>query len=398
MRSDPRPNLLDVTRLVERSWTRRPSSGIDRVCEAYLDHFSASSLAVVQHRGVVRVLDAKRSDRLFGWLANGEEGFRAKCAALLGSALAGAGAQEATAGQTYINVSHTDFDLPAHWEWVERSGLRSVYFIHDLIPILHPEYSRPHAVRRHRGRVELALRRADHLVTGSQAVARDLRTFAKRKGLRLPPVTVAPIAGHEFVGTAKVQHAPYFLCIGTIEPRKNHALLFQVWRALVDRMGRDAPRLVIIGQKGPMTGDILAPLAQDAVLREHIEHHEGCSDDELGRWMAGAEAVLFPSLAEGFGLPLVEALAMGKPVLASDIPIFREIAQGCAHLLDPSSCDNWADAVKAIHCGAPGKSTTARFKSPDWPSHFASLENALDAQAASSGLQSSRPCESSLAA
>lgn len=391
---DGRDIVIDVTRLVARSWTARQSSGIDRVCYAYLRHFRPRALALVQHRGVVRVLDARRSERLFDLLLGPAQGFRRKLAAFAPAALADPVPETRLAGMTYLNCSHTDFDLDAHHDWVSRSGVTAVYFIHDLIPVLHPEFTRPHAVRRHLGRLRGALKHGGRIITSSQVVARDLEEFAQGEGLPCPAPLVAPIAGEALVPTtpvAPVAGKPCFLSVGTIEPRKNHRLLFDIWRELAARMGERTPRLVLVGQKGPLTGDILAPLS-DPAIAAHVEWRGRCDDGELANLMAGARALLLPSLAEGFGLPLVEALHMGTPAIASDIAIFREIGQGAAVLLDPSNHTAWVEAIATLATSAPAQ--PAAFEAPGWPDHFARLEGWLS----SSALKSGPAYESSLAA
>lgn len=394
MPSDRREYLLDVTRLISRSWTGRQSTGIDRVCIAYLKHFHDRAHAVVQHRGVIRVLDAPQSDALFELLMGPSRGFRLAFARALPAMLRADGVLCAGEGQTYLNVSHTDFDLPQHWAWVSGSGVRSMYFIHDLIPILTPEFSRPHAVARHLGRVRMALRHADQLVTSSRVVAADLANFAANEGITAPPIAVSPIAGQAPIkrstGSPSGQ-PPYFLCVGTIEPRKNHALLFDVWRKLIAKRAEMAPRLVCVGQAGPMTGDILTALDRHRELRDFVDLKSACSDQSLSTLMANASALLMPSRAEGYGLPVVEALQAGTPVIASDLAIFREIGRGLLRLLPCDDVDGWSEAI--LTCAMQEKQPI-RFQAPDWSSHFAALEAAIG----STGLPSDSPCESNLAA
>lgn len=386
--------LLDVTRLVSRSWTARQPTGLDRVCYAYLDHYRTRALAVVQHRGVVRVLRARQSERLFELLTGPTQGFRRKLARFTLPAITRAVPEARLEGMAYLNTSHTDFDLDTHFAWVRRSGVRAVYFIHDLIPVLHPEFTRPHAVRRHLGRLRGALGNGAGVIVSSNAVAADLAAFAACDARDVPPMLMAPIAGENFAGAPSrgVEAEPFFLCLGTIEPRKNHRLLLNGWRDLAGRMGAATPRLLVVGQPGPLTGDILADLATDPVLAARVEWRESCEDAELASLMAGARALLMPSLAEGFGLPLVEALQMGTPVIASDTQIFREISRGAATLVDPRDRARWVAEI-AAHAIGPRRAS-GRFEAPTWQRHF----DEVDSWLASSALKSGAPCESSLAA
>jgi len=106
---------------------------------------------------------------------------------------------------------------------------------------------------------------------------------------------------------------------------------------------------------------------------------EGPADDELARHLAGARALLFPSLAEGFGLPLVEALQSGTPVIASDLPVFREIGQGIPDLLDPIDGPAWERAILAYAeaDSAPRSAQLKRmagYRAPTWDEHFSKVD------------------------
>jgi hypothetical protein len=180
--------LLDVTRLVATRWSGRPANGIDRVAEAYLEHFAPDARAVVQLRGAARVLTRHNSQRLFALLQTGPvTEFRKQLTQLAPRVLATGGGN--APGSTYINVTHSDFDLPRHWNWVSRRRLRPIYLVHDLIPILHPEFCRSHAVVRHRQRVHAALQGGSGIVVNSQATADSLPAYVREHDLASPPVS-----------------------------------------------------------------------------------------------------------------------------------------------------------------------------------------------------------------
>ena len=128
---------------------------------------------------------------------------------------------------------------------------------------------------------------------------------------------------------------PYVLFVGTIEPRKNLERLIAAWRS-IDPLDRGNRRLVIVGATGWLVET--APL--QALLHEAIEFMGSVDDIALARLMGGAMALVYPSLYEGFGLPVLEAMSLGIPVLTSNAGATRELADGAALLVDPTSIES----------------------------------------------------------
>jgi glycosyltransferase involved in cell wall biosynthesis len=169
-----------------------------------------------------------------------------------------------------------------------------------------------------------------------------------------------------------------FIILGTIEGRKNHLLLLDVWERLVAAHGEAAPRLVIIGRRGWACEAVLARLAAGGFGSRVVEAGS-LGDAEIAERLAGACALLFPSFAEGYGLPLVEALDAGVPVIASDLDVFREIGQGVPDLLPPNDVAAWAAAIMAYAMPhspfrARQMARLAHFQAPDWPGHFRAVD------------------------
>lgn len=378
------PILLDVSRLIWRQWTRRLPTGIDRVCLAYLEQFHARSRAVVQFRQYQRILNRTGSARLFELLLEGSNHFRSGLVKTL--AFSAARNERSQSGQIYLNVGHTGLNSPHLRPWLASRELRPVYLIHDLIPITHPQYCREGEAARHELRMETALRSARGLILNSAATARDLAAFASNRGLSMPSSLVAwlgidtkpAIAG----ATPSVRDRPYFVMIGTIEARKNHLAMLEIWREIVARFGEQAPDLIVIGQRGWEARDAFAILDDPGQLRGHVHEMGSCSDERMGGLLAGARAMLMPSFIEGFGLPLVEALQQGVPVIASDLPVFREIAGDIPTYLDPTDRASWADAV--IDYSNNGRerqrqlAALSEFQAPIWNDHFALVEEFLE--------------------
>ncbi|NLR41449.1 glycosyltransferase family 1 protein [Novosphingobium sp. ERW19] len=378
-----RPFLLDVSRLIWRSWSGRLPTGIDRVCYAYLDHFSERSQAVVQYRGVARVLTPESSDKLFAALKLPDRMFKARLAALLPGVMATAARSIDGRGTFYINVGHTDIDLARLLDWTRRNNVKPIYLIHDLIPLTHSEFCRVEAIERHRGRVINALFSAAGVIANSQATATELELFGRNHGIPLPPILSAWLAGAELASPQVVplKTGRHFVCVGTIEGRKNHFMLLKIWQRLVARLGPSAPKLVLIGQNGAEAGHVQNLLDRGNGLSDHVQILSRCPDEELGQWIRSARALLLPSFAEGFGLPVIESLTLGTPVIASDLPCFREIGQGIPTLLDPLDAIAWERMIVSFLDQSPERSRQLRllkaYEQPTWARHFAAVEDWL---------------------
>lgn len=379
------PILIDVSRLIWRQWSGRLPTGIDRVCLAYLEHFAPRARAVVQFRRFRRIIDGSSSARLFDLLLDRTGGsFRARLVRILAGAHFRS--EGANAGQIYLNVGHTGLNSPFLGPLLAAHNLHPVFLIHDLIPITHPQYCREGEAARHEQRVENALRAASGLIVNSGATERELTQFAKDRDLSVPPILVAWLGVDQQPAQAKANPTrgdrPYFVLLGTIEARKNHLIILRVWADLVGRLGDEAPQLLIIGQRGWEAEAATEILDQLGPLEGHVRELPSCGDREMRELIAGAQALLMPSFVEGFGLPVVEALQLGAPVIASDLPVFREIVGNIPTYLDPHDRKAWAQAIIDYSADGPERQrqlgAIEGFEAPIWAEHFERVEAFLD--------------------
>ena len=374
--------MLDVTRLIWRRWRGRHPTGIDRVGLAYLRHFGDRAQAVVQHRHFRRILDPQASRELFA-LLDEPTSLAARLAGGLFRHFRGLNCRGL--GRPYLNVGHTGLDSPGFREWCARADVRPIYLVHDLIPISHPQFCRAGEAIRHRARIRTILSTAHGVIGNSRATLGELEAFANAESLPIPPSVAAWLGSDPLPTPTGVSEPdrPTFVTVGTIEARKNHWMLLEIWSRLIDRLGTAAPRLLIIGQRGWEADRVFGLLDGSEKLRHHVVELNDCSDEELSRHLATACAMLFPSLAEGYGLPLVEALGIGVPVIASDLPVFREIGGDVPDYLDPLDNAGWEAAV--LDYAKPGSRARAAqvqrmrdFHSPRWENHFRRVEAWLE--------------------
>lgn len=378
--------LLDVSRSVWRAWRGQLPTGIDRACLAYVRHYRRCASAVVQRGGIVRVLDLNDSRHLFDLLLDRRADFRRRLMSFAGCAfIRSVTRAEQLRDRLYLNVGHTGLDQPGQGRWIERNGIRPVYFVHDLIPITHPQFARVGEPEKHARRMVTVLRHGAAVIANSRDSVDQFQAFARTKGLGPPPMRCIPLGlelpTFDYAISSPIGK-PYFVILGTIEGRKNHALLLNVWRHLADRMVEATPKLVIIGQRGWSAGEVIAALDGDMALRPHVIELGRCTDSELRTWLAHARALLFPSFVEGQGLPLIEALAMGTPVIASNLGVFYETAGTVPDYLDPCDTKAWVDA--ALDYISPNSmrriaqlSRMAGFRAPTWEGHFLAVDKWL---------------------
>lgn len=376
------PFLLDITRLVWRQWAGRRPTGIDRVCLAYLTHFADRAQAVVQHRHLRRIFGPTVSRQLFQLLEERPKDFRSRLVRALAGQLLARG--DHGRGRPYFNIGHTGLDDPMLRRWLLTADVRPIYLVHDLIPLSHPEFCREGERKRHNQRMRTVLETASGLIGNSQATLDALAKFGLAERMPRPPQLAAWLGSTSFDKPLRpiLPDRPTFVVLGTIEARKNHLLLLNIWSRLITRFGASAPRLLIIGQRGWEAEEVNNMLDGDETLRGHVVEISGCSDFELAGHLSTARALLFPSLAEGYGLPLIEALGLGVPVIASDLPVLHEIGQEIPMFLSPVDELGWEAAIlDFVDATSPARAVQldriSTFRPPSWADHFAAVERWL---------------------
>jgi glycosyltransferase involved in cell wall biosynthesis len=257
-------------------------------------------------------------------------------------------------GAIYLNIGQLGLAVPLFFNWLEqRPDVTCAIMLHDVIPLDFPHLVRPGSAEHHGRMVRTAARHADCMIY-TTAYARDtVNASLAQNGRPHLPSLVRPLplsaAFTEVAGSLPdLAGTRYCLVVSTIEPRKNHDLLFRVWRRLIARLGKDAPHLVIVGSRGFDADRILAPIARSAVLRAHVHEVSGLSSHALAQLMLGATGLLSPTYVEGFGLPVLEANVLGVPTVASNIAAHREIARENTTLLACDDDEAWERAILAL--------------------------------------------------
>jgi glycosyltransferase involved in cell wall biosynthesis len=254
----------------------------------------------------------------------------------------------------YLNIGQVGWASLFVTQWLRhRPDIKPIFMLHDVIPLQHPDLVSGGGRLSQNWMLRTVLRKAAGLITTTHAASDTVMATLRQHGLPIIPVRSLPLPVAEVFlqrdpPDEELRRHPYFLVCGAIEPRKNHLLLLKVWRGLVQRIGQNAPRLVMVGSPAHQGEQIVRQFREALDLRNHVTVVSGMGSPGLRVAMANAQAVLMPSLAEGFGLPVIEALAVGTPVLASDLMAHREIGGGLAIYLDPTDDVAWLDAIMNI--------------------------------------------------
>lgn len=285
----------------------------------------------------------------------------------------------------YLNVAQFFLEFPRYFHWLKaRSDVRAVFFVHDLLPLDFPEFWPSGEAKLFSRRVDTIFAFASAVITSSNSVTERVSAEWNARGAKKIPVLTMPLPpqrvlarSHDRRDDDLAAHS-YFVVIGTIEPRKNHDLLLNVWRSLSKL--DNPPKLIVIGARGWESQHTIGTLERSPAIKKLVLEIGGLLDEEIHVLLANSCALLMPSFAEGFGLPILEALTLGVPVIASDLPVFRETSEGKALFLDPTDGPSWLAAILALAdrrspAAAEARNAAAQFRPTRRDDYFAAVRS-----------------------
>lgn len=249
----------------------------------------------------------------------------------------------------YIRRARYDLYHGTNYEVPLLAKCPTVLTIHDLSLFLHPTTHEERLVRRGRRRLPIMARSATHIITPSESVRREV---CEHLSVKPSKVTAIPEAARsifqrqareETVETLKrlgVEDS-FVLAVGTIEPRKNLHTLLRAFEQMVKQTSR-RPQLVIAGKRGWLTSELFRDV-ENSIVKDRLLFTDYVSDEELRALYSACTLFVYPSLYEGFGLPPLEAMACGAPVIASRIPsIVETVGVDTARLIAPTDTEEIA--------------------------------------------------------
>lgn len=231
----------------------------------------------------------------------------------------------------------------------------SVITVHDLSWIRYPEMHPIERVRAMDKYFEPGLRRAARIMADSEFVKRELVEVFGVPSDRVHTVYLgveplfAPLQAHETAGvlsTHGLRHGSYWLAVGTLEPRKNLQLVLRAFMQLPQADRRACP-LILVGMKGWKTSALVQQI-QPLIASGEVRQMGYISREDLAVVMAGARALVYPSVYEGFGLPPLEAMACGVPVIASNVSSLPEVVGDTGLLIDPADEEGLAAYMRQL--------------------------------------------------
>jgi glycosyltransferase involved in cell wall biosynthesis len=425
-----RPIAFDLVRTVFGAANGSPR-GIDRICFGYLSHlfetWPADCFGVLPTPVGVRFFPRERVLRLRDRLARiwrehdvaGEDPalvrLRAACTRTtatephrprrrpvteelveIGRALRLLAAIGATPGRAvtalprrtlFLDVAHRGLMRPSTLDWLDRrADVSPVFMIHDVIPLQFPQLVTADERDRHARMMDAAARRAAAILTTTATAADGIAAELEHRGRADLPIHPVGLPIDDLFRSRPdpdpvIAARPYFLVCGAIDPRKNHTVLVEAWTRLVAIHGDAAPRLVVAGAAGGATAGIVKGMVAERGLADLVVFASGLSSPSIARLMAGARAVLLPSLAEGYGLPPAEAMAMGTPAVVADISALRDAAGEAALYVGTRDVEGWARTVDALTRDTPLRADALqrarRFDAVDWTSYMTTIGDIL---------------------
>lgn len=280
-------------------------------------------------------------------------------------------------GLAYINVGHTNLNAQTFRAMMEMPDNRKIVMIHDTIPIDHPDFQTEAARAKFVERLTAVINFANHIIVPSDEVRENVERRMVGTGHRVP-ILVSPLGID--VGaiplTVERSEKPYFVVLGTIEPRKNHKLLLDIWERMHMKMDESRiPELRIIGARGWRNEEVFKRLDHSPMMGRTVFELGALPDREAKAQIAGATALLFPSLAEGFGLPPFEATAMGIPTISAPLRPIELYLGDMPVYADTDDMYQWFRAIRELASEDLADQTRRHaalkaFQQPTWDRHF----------------------------
>jgi glycosyltransferase involved in cell wall biosynthesis len=267
----------------------------------------------------------------------------------------------------------------------QKYGIRYIPFVHDLIPIMTPEHCIEGLVKDFTSWILGVFGHADGYLVASHATERDLRAAARLIGhdissdaighvplnADIRPSVQTDMSDEKVMDKFGLGAGPYVLFVSTIESRKGHTVALDAWLKLMQRHGRNVPYLVCVGNDGWLNEDVYARMDRFQALRERVIFLSRISDADLAVLYRNCRFTIYPSLYEGWGLPITESFCHGKTVVTCDNSSLLQVGEGFATFVETGSSDALAGAVESFctndaELAAANERVASGFRARSW--------------------------------
>lgn len=238
---------------------------------------------------------------------------------------------------------------------LKNKNIRIITQIYDLIPLRYPQYMASVTLMKFMEFITAHLTYTDDIIVNTDAVKQDVLKLFEETGIRPKPVHVINLGADFSVGNKsdgeeadekiirKLQGRRFILSVGTIEPRKNHKLIVEAYEKRLSALDTD---VVFVGRTGWQMEELTDRIKSNPKFDNGIYMFSNVSDATLSELYSMAFMIAFPSYTEGYGLPTIEALIKGVPVVCSDIPVMREVGQKFCEYFPPDDPDAFAGIIE----------------------------------------------------
>jgi len=231
----------------------------------------------------------------------------------------------------------------------ERVGFRVHSLIYDLIPVEYPQVYEPGFPTQYRHYLDRVLAMSSRLLVISDATRRSVEKYCAKEGVAMPPTSVIVLGdGAAFAGAsvrpAALSEGDFVLAVSTFEPRKNHEVLYRAVKH-AQTTGIPMPRIVVAGNPGWLTDELQAVVRSDPSTQGSFIWLPNTTDAELAWLYEHALFTVYPSIAEGWGLPIAESMRFGRFCITSSVSSMPEVAGDLADYLSPYDPAAWAAAI-----------------------------------------------------
>lgn len=268
-------------------------------------------------------------------------------------------------------------------------GVVLVQVVYDMLPILAPQYS-GHSTQAMYDYYTQTMPISDLVLSISKSTKNDLTDWLRSQNLKVPRIEVFRLGDDFALSKPKKptqqsfirgmgSETNYILCLGTVEARKNHTLLYYVYK-LAKQRGIKLPKLVIVGRRGWRTDDIFNIISDDPDTKDDMIFVLDASDEELSWLFSNCTFTIYPSFYEGWGIPIAESIAHGKPCISSNTSSMVEVAGDLIDYFSPLSTDECLNAITKLLSKEELKKATSRieqYKVTSWDDSYSQANSAI---------------------